>query len=54
MASALAHIHAKGVVHLDVKPDNIYSGTDGAYRLGDFGMATLKHGHWHVEEGDAR
>ncbi|GBF88132.1 wee1 kinase [Raphidocelis subcapitata] len=54
MASALAHIHAKGMVHLDVKPDNIYSGLDGAYKLGDFGMATLKHGHWHVEEGDAR
>ncbi|KAI8472258.1 MAG: kinase-like protein [Monoraphidium minutum] len=54
MASALAHIHAKGVVHLDVKPDNIYSGLDGTYKLGDFGMATLKHGHWRVEEGDAR
>jgi hypothetical protein len=30
------------------------SGLDGTYKLGDFGMATLKHGHWHVEEGDAR
>lgn len=24
VAAALAHIHARGVVHLDVKPDNIY------------------------------
>lgn len=31
-----------------------HSGLDGTYKLGDFGMATLKHGHWRVEEGDAR
>jgi serine/threonine protein kinase len=55
MASALAHLHARGIVHLDVKPDNIFrSGADAAYKLGDFGLATLSSGRWRVAEGDSR
>lgn len=54
MASALAHVHARGIVHLDVKPDNIYRTAAGAYKLGDFGLATLKSGEWRVTEGDSR
>ena len=40
VASALAHLHAAGVAHLDVKPDNVLVARDGQLKLGDLGMAT--------------
>ncbi|KAE8693746.1 Kinase WEE1 isoform 2 [Hibiscus syriacus] len=53
MAKALQFIHEKGIVHLDVKPDNIYV-KNGVYKLGDFGCATLLNRNLPIEEGDAR
>ncbi|XP_073395557.1 wee1-like protein kinase isoform X1 [Physcomitrium patens] len=53
MASALSAIHSKGLVHLDVKPDNIYV-LNGVYKLGDFGRAVRADGSMEIEEGDAR
>lgn len=50
---ALAFIHSKGIVHLDLKPDNIYT-SNGRYKLGDFGLATRTDGTMSVVEGDAR
>ena len=41
VASALAHTHAAGIVHRDVKPGNILLGRDGRARLTDFGIARL-------------
>jgi serine/threonine-protein kinase len=38
IGDALEHAHARGVVHRDVKPDNIFLGADGAYLM-DFGLA---------------
>src|SRR5512135_1473366 len=38
-ARALAHAHAAGVVHRDVKPENILLAEDGTTLLSDFGIA---------------
>ena len=55
MASALASLHEQGMVHMDVKPDNIMVGDDGAFKLGDFGLAARLDGAGgSVTEGDSR
>ncbi len=38
-ARALGHAHARGVVHRDVKPENLLIGADGALKVADFGLA---------------
>ncbi len=39
LSSALSYAHKHGIVHRDVKPDNIYVLNDGTIKLGDFGIA---------------
>ncbi|KAG8900682.1 hypothetical protein FRB99_005819 [Tulasnella sp. 403] len=40
IANGLHHIHHSGVLHLDLKPANIFVTAEGRLRIGDFGMAT--------------
>ncbi len=39
MASALMACNARGILHRDIKPQNIFVAPDGTYKLGDFGIA---------------
>ncbi|HYF50467.1 MAG TPA: protein kinase [Planctomycetota bacterium] len=39
VASALAHAHSVGIIHRDVKPDNIMMMSDGTPKLADLGLA---------------
>ena len=56
LSAALQHLHSSGIAHMDVKPDNIYASSEGAYKLGDFGLATSLHSRpsLDIEEGDNR
>lgn len=42
IAKALAHAHAAGVVHRDLKPGNVFLCDDGAVKLLDFGLAHVR------------
>ncbi|MEU8438554.1 serine/threonine-protein kinase [Streptomyces sp. NPDC029216] len=44
ICAGLAHVHAAGVVHRDVKPGNIVVDTEGRAHLVDFGLARLPGG----------
>ncbi|MBR0558401.1 serine/threonine protein kinase [Ciceribacter sp. L1K23] len=44
ICGGLAHAHANGVVHSDLKPGNIFVGDDRLVKLLDFGLATAGNG----------
>ncbi len=39
LCEALDHAHAQGILHRDVKPDNVLVASDGTVKLFDFGLA---------------
>ncbi|KAK0239039.1 hypothetical protein EDD85DRAFT_936207 [Armillaria nabsnona] len=41
LSNGLMFIHSAGVIHLDLKPANIFVTSDGRFKIGDFGMASL-------------
>jgi tRNA A-37 threonylcarbamoyl transferase component Bud32 len=55
ICTGLQQMHAQNIVHLDIKPENIYLTATGKYKIGDLGLAAssleeLKD----VNEGDSR
>ena len=43
LCRAVAYIHRRGIVHLDIKPRNVLIDEAGRPRLIDFGLARLRH-----------
>lgn len=43
MAKALSHAHERGIIHRDIKPQNVMLLKDGTIKIEDFGIAALEN-----------
>ena len=43
IARALSHAHSRGIIHRDIKPQNIMILKDGSVKVADFGIAQLRN-----------
>ncbi len=46
VARALTHVHARGIIHRDVKPENVLVSASSEVRLIDFSLALTRLGRW--------
>merc|ERR1719245_764092 len=52
---AVEHLHDHGLIHMDIKPENIFLGREGICKLGDFGLVIdLAKEDTNHYEGDPR
>lgn len=52
IAKALSHAHSKGIIHMDIKPQNIMLPKDGVAKVADFGIAQLEEGTQEDEDSE--
>jgi len=54
IAPTLKFMHERGVLHMDIKPENIYVTKSGCFKIGDWGLSVAKE-RWSddFEEGDS-
>ena len=43
IAKAIAHAHERGIIHRDIKPQNVMMLRDGTVKVADFGIAALEN-----------
>jgi len=54
IAPTLKFMHERGVLHMDIKPENIYVTKTGTFKIGDWGLSVAKE-RWadEFQEGDS-
>ena len=53
IARALSHAHSKGIIHMDIKPQNIMLPKDGTAKVADFGIAMVENSPEQPESDEA-